>query len=263
MLNISKSLNESLLIVRRKLKYAKVLHDPDDKSWRIRHPGEGTLYPKWKGHLIKMQFLGDDSENDYYETTQHIVCYDSKPGGEDSTTCTYENGCFFCIGANYNISIQEIYDIESMWQWLETDQDKIDIKKAVFENWGKDCNMWGCLIGVPGCLGCIRPRVCVLQDADGKRLTSTTDTKNGEITEEIGWCKKCSRCKKCRVEERKPPNQVTRRIYWTVGCTHSGVGEITLCEDVCDDHHSVERDCPCSETARNFHSDSYVYLQTT
>ena len=110
------------------------------------------------------------------------------------------------------------------------------------------------------CLGCIKPRICVLQDKDGEPITDTIDTQKGEVTEEIGWCEKCSRCKRCREEKRKPPNKVTRRIYWTVGCSGMPDGEVTLCSDVCDDHHSVENDCPCSQTARDLHSNKYTYL---
>ena len=264
MSSISKSLNKIIKEGWKDLKYAKVLHDPDDKSWSVRHPGEGdpNLYPEWKSHLIKMQFLMENTEDEYYETTQFVVCYDSVPGGEDSVTCTYENGCFFCIGANYNVPVQEIYDIEHIWQWIEDDNDKLSVKRFILENWKNGCNIWGdirCKVGMM-CYGCIKPRICTLRDENDETVTSTVDTYNGEVTEKIGWCEKCSRCKRCREEKRKPPNKVTRRIYWTVGCPASAVGEFTLYSDVCDDHHSVEKDCLCSYTARDLHSNKYIYL---
>ncbi len=101
------------------------------------------------------------------------------------------------------------------------------------------------------CYNCINPRICVLKNADGTIVTNTVLTKTGEIEDEIGWCSECSECKRCS-------NRVTHRIYWTVGCP--ATVEVTLCSDVCDDHCSVEQDCHFSQTARNFHSNSYTYL---
>ncbi len=276
MSNISKNLNKIIKKGWKNLRYAKVLHEPDDKSWSVRHSGEGDpkLYSEWKQHLFKIRFCEERSsqghEDEYYECTQYIVCYDAVPGGEDSVTGTYENGCFFCIGAKYNaelgssvsIPIQEIYDIEHIWNWIEDDNDKLAVKKAVLKNWKNGCNIWGdvrCEVGMM-CFGCIKPRICILLDDNGKPVTSTIDTYKGEVTEEIGWCEKCSRCKRCREEGRKPPNKVTHRIYWTVGCPDSALGEVVLCSDVCDDHHSVEQDCPCSQRARNLRSNKYTYL---
>ena len=110
------------------------------------------------------------------------------------------------------------------------------------------------------CYGCIKPRICILLKEDGKVATGTPDIYDGEVSIEIGWCKSCSKCKRCRQENRKPPNLISHRIYWTVGCPSSAVGEITLCNDVCDDHYSIEKDCPCSRTVRNLRSNKYTYL---
>ncbi len=131
-----------MLEAREKLSYAKVLHDINDDSWKIRNPGRGTIYPEWKEHLIKMRF--QDEDGDYYETTQSIVCYNSEPGSRDSTTCTHENGCFFCIGGSFDRPVQELYDIERIWQFLEYEEDyKRQMKDRVFHNWENGYDSWG------------------------------------------------------------------------------------------------------------------------
>jgi hypothetical protein len=267
MLNISKSRDEPSQSKRlnriikegwKNLKYAKVLNGPEDKSWSVRVPGESPLFPEWKQHLFQMRFY-EEKDDRYYECLQHIVCYDAVPGGEDSVTCTYENGCFFCIGVRYDVHVQEIYDIEHIWQWIENDDDKLAVKKQVLENWKNEADIWGdirCKVEIM-CSDCTKQRICILRDENDKPITCTTDTKKGKIEEEIGWCEKCGQCRRCR-KEKKQPNKVTHRIYWTVGCSNSI--EVTLCEDVCDDHLSIERDCPYSEKSRNFHFNKYTYL---
>jgi len=123
------------------LKYAKVLNEPEDKSWSLRVPGEEPLlFPFWKQHLFKIRFYDDKGEP--YECTQHIVCYDAKERGEDSLTCAFENGCFICIGAKYDVPAQEIYDIAHIWQWIMDDDDKLAVKKQVINHWGNGYTIW-------------------------------------------------------------------------------------------------------------------------
>ena len=103
------------------------------------------------------------------------------------------------------------------------------------------------------CYGCINPPICILEGPDN---TTTVDTNDGEIEIKIAMCKTCALCIRCRKEERKNPNLIKHRIYWTVGCPSS---EFELCQDVCIEHYNVEKDCPCSEKARKFHSKPYIY----
>ena len=131
---------ENLIEARKKLTYAKVLHDRNDDSWKIRNKGVGSTFARF--HHLQMRFQANNGQ--YDEKMQSMSCFDSER-------------CFFCLGGSFYRPVQELYDIERVWQKYGNDAEKeegaagydkrhiikMQMKNQVFENWENGHDSWG------------------------------------------------------------------------------------------------------------------------
>jgi len=101
------------------------------------------------------------------------------------------------------------------------------------------------------CYGCINPPVCYLKD-------EYTTAYNGEKEFKIpwAWCKECATC-----PNENCGNPFYCRVTWNVGYENNPVRlRKDVCEE-CSNYTPHEKDCHCSQTARNKKMTIYSWIE--